>query len=243
MAQLTPLLEITQIDLECDQLQERHAMMPEREALRQSRETRSAFARERSGIASRRDDLSGQEAGLGTEVAAVAAKAAEVEETLYSGKVKVAKELEAFQEEFRLLKARQNELEEQEMELLEALEAVDGEDTGLIASDRDVETQQRSLEEQIAANEAEIAEAIGRLEARRADLLPGIPPAISTKYEALRKSRHLGGRAAAALGKGICDGCRVKLPILEYNRMLAEPPDALVQCSGCQRILVRTQPS
>ncbi len=239
MAELDLLIKIVELDLESDRLHDLHAEMPEREALRQSEVERAAFARERGDIASRHAELAEQEETLGSEVAIVAAKAAEVEKTLYSGSVTVAKELAAYQEDLRLLRVRQNKLEEREMELLEAIEAVDEEEARALASDSGAVAESRELEEHIATAEAEIAESLAKLGAQRATLIAGIPASVLTKYEALRENPRLGGRAAARLGKGICEACRVKLPVLVYRRMTEEAPDALIQCSGCRRVLVR----
>ncbi len=241
MAELGPLLEVAELDLESDRLRDRHANMPEREALRRSETRRAAFAREQSDIASRRADLSEKEETLGSEVATVAAKAAEVEKTLYSGTVKIAKELEALQVELRLLKRRQGELEGEEMELLEAIEAVDEEEAKIARVDRNSEAESRQLETQIAASEEEIAQALANCEVQRAARTPGIPAPVLKKYEALRDKPRLAGRAAARLGEGICEGCLVKLPVMEYRRMKDEPPDVLIQCSSCRRVLVRTE--
>jgi predicted nucleic acid-binding Zn-ribbon protein len=38
---------------------------------------------------------------------------------------------------------------------------------------------------------------------------------------------------------GGCGGCRMRLPVIEYNRMKAEPEDALIACTHCGRVLVR----
>ena len=239
MAELDVLLKVVQLDLESDRLHEQHSQMPEREALRQSEIERTGLARERQGIASRHAELAEQEEALAQEVATVAAKAAKVEQTLYSGSVKVAKELEAFQEELRLLRVRQNTLEERELELLEAIETVDEDAARASASDLGATAESRDLEERIAGAEAEMAESLAKLGAERVALVAGIPVAVLTKYEALRENPRLGGRAAARLGDGICEACRVKLPVLEYRRMRDEAPDALIQCSGCRRVLVR----
>ena len=239
MAGLDFLLKIVELDLESDRLHDLHAKMPDREALRQSEVVRAAFERESSGIASQHAELAEQEETLGSEVATVAAKAAEVEKTLYSGSVTVAKELQAYQEELRLLRVRQNKLEEREMELLEAIEGVDKDEARAVASSSGAVSEARELEERIAAAEAEIAESLAKLGAQRATLIPAIPVPVLTKYEALRENPRLGGRAAARLGDGVCKACRVKLPVLEYRRMMEEAPDALIQCSGCRRVLVR----
>ena len=36
-----------------------------------------------------------------------------------------------------------------------------------------------------------------------------------------------------------CSGCRVSLPISDASRIRTEPPDAVVQCPRCTRILLR----
>ena len=59
------------------------------------------------------------------------------------------------------------------------------------------------------------------------------------EYDRLRTKERLGGRAAARLADGSCEGCRVRLPVLEYNKMKAEPEDALLCCPRCARVLVR----
>ncbi len=239
MAELDLLLKIVELDLESDRLHDLHSTMPEREALQQSEVERAGFERERGDIASRNAELAEQEQTLASEVATVAAKAAEVEKTLYSGSVTVAKELQAYQEELRLLRVRQNTLEDRELELLEAIETVDEDEARAAASDLGAVAESRDLEERIAAAEAEIAESLAKFSTQRAALIPGIPVAVLTKYEALRENPRLGGRAAARLADGFCEACRVKLPVLEYNRMKEEAPDALIQCSGCRRVLVR----
>ena len=49
----------------------------------------------------------------------------------------------------------------------------------------------------------------------------------------------LGGVGAARLVNGRCTGCHLTLPATELDRIRREPPDALIRCDQCGRVLVR----
>ena len=239
MPPLSPLLDLQALDLENDRLIEQLRTLPERTELERAGQRASSLDRAHAALVERREGLSTAEDALGGEVAAVAGKAKEVEDVLYSGSVKVPKELEALQEEIRLIRARQSGLEEEELVLLEEIEQTDGE----VEANRAEKAEQSDL---CAALEATIREAEGQIDSqqqalsgKRAEVAAGVPAPILAAYERLRENERLAGRAAARLADGCCGGCHVKLPVLEYNRMKAEPPDALVCCVHCGRVLVR----
>ncbi|MHB8671421.1 MAG: zinc ribbon domain-containing protein, partial [Acidimicrobiales bacterium] len=92
--------------------------------------------------------------------------------------------------------------------------------------------------------QAAIAEASVELEleleaqvAARAAAAHGIPAALIERYEALRA--RLDGVGAARLVHGTCSGCHLALPATELDRLRRQPPDAVVFCEQCGRILVR----
>jgi predicted nucleic acid-binding Zn-ribbon protein len=176
---------------------------------------------------------------LGEEVAAVAARAKDVETTLYSGTVRASKELTALQEEIRLHGVRQSELESRELDLLEEIDRADR----AIAENRAAQARTHAelalLADALALAEQAIDAELAKLELARHGLLASIPSEIVVTYERLRTRERLLGRAAAALVEGSCGGCRMKLPVLEYNRMKSKPEDALLLCVHCGRILIR----
>jgi len=236
---LSQLLDVQDLDLSSDQLHERRRTMPEREALRASHTEAAALDEAHTALIERRETLSNTEHDLGSEVATVAAKAKEVEDALYSGSVKVPKELEALQEELRLLRARQSGIEEQEMELLEEIELCDGEIVENRSAHTGAEARAAELEAAIRAAETEIEAELTQVAARRGAESSHVPAPILAEYDRLRGKERMAGRAAARLADGSCQGCRVKLPVLEYNRMKAEPEDTLLCCVHCGRVLVR----
>ena len=64
-----------------------------------------------------------------------------------------------------------------------------------------------------------------------------MPADLIARYEQLRKK--LGGTGAARLVGGSCGGCHLQLPAMELDRVKKAPPDAVIYCDQCGRILVR----
>jgi predicted nucleic acid-binding Zn-ribbon protein len=233
------LLEVQELDLACDGLVLRRKTLPEREALTQSHSRAASLDAAHTGLSERREGLNREEHTLSGEVAGVAAKAKEVEDTLYSGSVTAPKELETLQEEIRLLRERQSGLEEREMELLEEIDGTES----LIADNRSERARTASETDDLGAAigkaEGEIDAEVAKLTEQRGATSQQVPAATLAEYHRLRAKDRMAGRAAASLAQGSCGGCRMKLPVLEYNRMKAEPEDKLLSCTHCGRILVR----
>jgi hypothetical protein len=68
-----------------------------------------------------------------------------------------------------------------------------------------------------------------------------IPGDFLSLYEKIRSTS--GGVGAAALRKRRCDGCHLELDPAALNEIRSAPPDAVVRCEECRRILVRTDES
>lgn len=239
MALLSPLLDVQGFDLARDRLGAERAALPERAAILASRATAEQLDGDHGLLIERRRALADSEHGLGDEVAAVAARAKGVEATLYSGSVRVSKELTALQEEIRLHRVRQSELETRELELLEAIEQAEREMAENRAAHARIRAELTSLAEALSVAEQAIDAELAKLVDARQGLVVGIPPEILTAYEKLRARERLVGRAAVPIVDGGCAGCHMKLPVLEYNRMKSKPEDALLLCVHCGRILVR----
>ncbi|HMC51585.1 MAG TPA: C4-type zinc ribbon domain-containing protein, partial [Acidimicrobiales bacterium] len=71
----------------------------------------------------------------------------------------------------------------------------------------------------------------------RAALAAALPADLSAQYDRLRG--RLGGIGAARLANGACTGCHLTLSAIELDRMRRAPPDAVLHCEQCGRILVR----
>lgn len=236
---LSPLLDVQEIDLTDDRLTERHRSLPERDELQRTHQQTVSLDNEHAQLLERREALGRSEHALGGEVAVVAAKAKEIEDVLYSGSVKIPKELEGLQQEIRMLRERQSGLEEQELELLEEIEQSEGE----IEANRSQRAERGdsclALEEAIREAETKIDGEQVELAGKRAEIRGAIPVPILAEYDRLREKERLAGRAVAPLTEGGCGGCRVRLPVFEFNRIKAEPDDVVIFCVHCGRLLVR----
>ncbi|MGI9007232.1 MAG: zinc ribbon domain-containing protein [Streptosporangiaceae bacterium] len=56
------------------------------------------------------------------------------------------------------------------------------------------------------------------------------------------RAQH-GGVGAAALHQRRCQGCHLTLNTVDVNTIRAAPPDEVLRCEECRRILVRTPDS
>ncbi|MAG31448.1 MAG: hypothetical protein CL908_11240 [Deltaproteobacteria bacterium] len=239
MSFLTPLLEIQDLDLASDAARERSAALPEREALpaleRELAEIDAAVA----AAEAERTASAADEERLGLEVGQVARDIEDAEVERYAGKRIDRDEAVAHDASQAALREKQEGLEEQEMELLEKIDAIEqrlAEQESARAANR-LEAEKNSVS--IEKVESEVAAELERLSAARFGLEQRIPEAIYAVYDRIREQPRSGGRGAASLVDRRCGTCRIKLPSLEHSRMQAEPEDALIQCPQCRRVLVR----
>ena len=231
------LLEVQEHDTHVDQLRHRRATLPERAELSELEARRAALEARLGGVRSERDELAARQATLDGQIEAAKARRAELERRMYGGQVAAARELSAMSDEVRQLARHITELENRELDVMEALEPLDGD---LQASDveRDgIDTRVGELESAIGQAEKEIdGEVDAELEARR-PLAEALPADLLARYEGLR--RKLGGTGAARLVGSSCTGCHLTLPAMEVDRIKHAAPDTVITCDNCGRILVR----
>ena len=239
MALLTPLLALQDLDLSNDRLAAKRRTLPERDGLLRAQAATQPLDDAHGALLAKRTLLTRAEHVLASEVAAMAARAKEVEITLYSGTVRSSKELSALQTEMQSLRERQVGLETRELALLEEIDQTENDIAENRAQRGGADADATKWADALAAAERVIdLDLDGLGEARRTDAT-GIPAAILVAYEKLRKRERLVGRAVAQIVDGGCSGCRMRLPVHEFNLMLAQPEDALLLCVHCGRILVR----
>ena len=77
--------------------------------------------------------------------------------------------------------------------------------------------------------------------AGRRPLVADLPAELVALYERIREAS--GGVGAALLRAGRCEGCRLELSGVDRAALRAAPPDEVVRCEECRRILVRTAES
>jgi predicted nucleic acid-binding Zn-ribbon protein len=233
------LLDVQAIDTALTQLAHKRKTLPEHAELDRLARELSALEDERVRGQVAVDDLDRDIARMDKDVDQVRARAVKDQARLDVG-TGPARELEALQHELATLARRQSELEDVELELMERREEAQGVLDG---------TEQRlsAAREQRAATERRRDEALSEVDrdeefrrSGRAPLVADLPPDLVQLYEKIREQTGIG---AALLRTGRCGGCRLELSGSERGRVKGAPPDEVVRCEECGRILVRTEES
>ncbi len=237
MAPLDILLEVQGRDTTLDQLAHRRATLPARADLQAVEERLADIGDRRARAGSDRGALSERQARLESDIAAVARRIHEVEGRMYSGEVSASRELMAMSEEVESLNRRRRELEDMAFEAMAAGEPLDAVLARVAAEREAAEADAGRLGAVIAEEEAEIDAEVATERDARAALVAKLPDDLIQRYERLR--RRLGGIGAARLEHGSCTGCHLALPAVELDHIRRAPPEAIITCEQCGRILVR----
>jgi predicted nucleic acid-binding Zn-ribbon protein len=231
------LLEVQDHDSAVDRLRHRRRSLPELAELASVRDELTVVERAFADVAGQRDAVAAVQRRREDELAQVESRIEGLERRMYSGQVNVPRELQAMQADVDALRRRRSSLEDEVLETMAEREPLDAEVATL--EQRRVRLNQRAaqLQDVVAGAQAEIdADLDKEMEAREVSAA-ALPPDLFDKYEALRAK--LDGVGAARLVNGRCGGCHLALPATELDRIRREPPDTLIVCDQCGRILVR----
>jgi len=165
------------------------------------------------------------------EIDDITTKLVTAEEQLFSGRVKIPKELTNLQHEVEAFKARRDRLEEQALEIIDQVEQSEASvvkiNSELEKLKADWQRQQKQLTDEMEKLKATLAD----LRDKRQRLAGEVDPSAFEFYQDLRKGK---GIAVARVEQGICRGCRISLPTTDLQQARS---GNLVQCSSCGRIL------
>lgn len=151
-----------------------------------------------------------------------------------------AKSLQGLQSELESLARRQGVLEDEQLEVMERVEAAES-DAAVASAARDEHlarlTQLRNARDaQLGVVQSERDGVASGRDAIAADL----SGELLALYERVRAHSGMG---AAALVQRRCGACRLELNAVEVGRIRSAAEDEVVRCEECGRILVRTQES
>lgn len=166
-------------------------------------------------------------------IADIQARLGPLEKRTYDGSVTNSRELEGMQREVENLKGRLSDAEDNYLGVLDEHDAA-----SKFFAEREVErsdtekkrkTDVKDLTEEKDRLEFELLELWEKRDGKAAEV-DGAPKGL---YESLRKS--LGGLAVATIGRGMCNNCRLSLPMNVVQK--ARAGRELSQCPSCTRIL------
>jgi predicted nucleic acid-binding Zn-ribbon protein len=233
MTDVAELLSLQDTDVALDRalsrLAEIEAALGESEELVAARETAAEKATTAHDVRSQQKDL---------ELAAdtIRGKAAEIEKKLYGGSVKNPKELQDLDADLRSLKEQTRKREDELLALLVQIEEAQAERQAAESALAVVEAAWRRSQDELLAEKAEIEPEFESLRGIRHSQATEVDRRLISLYDLLRERR--GGTAVARVERGMCQGCRISLPMSVLQR--ARTGVSVVQCVSCERILLLT---
>lgn len=236
MSRWDALLAVQDHDTLTDQLTHRRRTLPARAELDGVMAQLAALETRAAEVQGLHHELSRAQQRLEDEISSLNDKATQHDKTLYSGSIGNPRELQALQDEIGALKRRVSQLEDKELELMEEIEPLEVELTRLSGERASLDEAAAALRAQIAEDEVAIDTELDSVRAERAALVADVEPALLAEYEQLRP--HSGGIAIARLVGGSCGGCHLALSAVEVDRIKRLPPEELVHCEECGRLLV-----
>lgn len=237
MADLHRLLDVQDRDLFLDQLRHRRESMPDQGALAVQHATITRLDGELAAFHARLDEQRRAQKRIEDEVAAIETKSRNETRKLNSGTITAPREIQALSEEIDALGRRQRTLEDQELEIMEAVESLSSEVDGLTVQRDHAVAEAERLRGSIAEQEQSIDADLTTAQAERDAAAAEIPADLLARYERLRSK--LDGIAVARLEGDRCLGCHISLPAMEVDAVRHAPADVVVTHEECGRILVR----
>jgi len=234
------LLDLQAIDIALTQLAHKRKALPEHAEL-------DSLARELSTLEDQRvraqvavDDIDRDIQRLEKDTEQVRARKDKDQTRLDAG-TGPSRELEALQHEIATLNRRQSELEDAELELMEQRETAQAVLDEIVGKLDKARTTRAAAEQRRDEALHAIAKDEEFRRSGRRPLAADLPADLIGLYDKIRESS--GGIGAAMLRQGRCEGCRIELAGGDKARVKASPPDEVVRCEECRRILVRTAES
>jgi predicted nucleic acid-binding Zn-ribbon protein len=234
------LLDLQSHDSALARLEHRRRTLPELAVIADADTRLAALGSDVVRAETEVSDLDRELRRLEGDVEQVRARSERDQQRMQSGAV-VAKELESLQHEVETLARRQSDLEDTELEVMERREEAESR-AATVRSE--VETVSAARAEAAQARDATLAEIDAGAAAdtgARAAVATELPDDLLALYEKVRAVS--GGVGAAALKHRRCEGCRLELLGSELRAAQAAPPDEVLRCENCRRILVRTPES
>ena len=235
------LLDLQAIDTALAQLAHRRRTLPEHAEISRLRSTRSDLASDLVGADTAVSDLEREQEQAESDLEPVRERLSRNQHRVADGSVGDPRALSGLIEEIDHLKRRIDTLEEAELEVMEQLEsATEGRqklrheaaeiDRVLAALSAKRDVQLRELEVEMADRQV-----------LREGIVSLLPASLLAMYDKIGASHA--GVGAAELRARRCTGCRLEINGADLRAFAAAPPEEVLRCEECGRILVRTPES
>lgn len=235
------LLDLQALDTALDRLAVRRRTLPELAAIAEHTAALESLEADMVRVRTEIADIGRAQRKLETEIELVRGRADRDRARLDSGQVANPRELENLQSELASLARRQGVLEDEALERMESVEALETKLAALAADQERLESERRTAERRRDEQFGEIDVEEAKRRSEREALAPVLPEPLVALYQRIRGSSA--GVGAAALVRRRCEGCHLELSGGDLRAVAAAPADEVVRCEECRRILVRTAES
>jgi hypothetical protein len=156
------------------------------------------------------------------------------ESKLFSGTITSAKELENYQEEIKILKQKNSEMEDRILEIMIKMDEK-VEKVKLEREEKDrAASNVKGISDEISEKIEVLKNIVKGLEKRREDVSSRIPEDYLKKYREIKDRK--GGIAVAVLKDNFCNVCNMEIPISAVEEI--EDIDKVYRCPLCGRMAV-----
>ena len=156
------------------------------------------------------------------------------EEKLFSGTITSAKELLNYQEEIKLLKQNNDNVESKAIELMISIDEWKLKIKEIEKSKARIDSEIEMVKKEVGEKTKAISDAVKRLREKRATVISKIPKDALAKYEETKAKK--GGIAVAVLKDRFCDICNMEIPTGEAEKI--KDLNKLYKCPLCGRMLI-----
>jgi predicted nucleic acid-binding Zn-ribbon protein len=146
-------------------------------------------------------------------------------------------EYRALGHEMEMAKEAITKLEDQQIELMEQMEAAQKE---VVTATKDADEARKLSDGQLkelAQREENLKKELAEMEASRAELTSGLEESTLNRY--LRLFKQKGDNVVVGIQHGVCGGCHMKFPM--QIMVACQKGQELVTCPNCGRILYYTR--
>lgn len=153
---------------------------------------------------------------------------------LFSGTITSAKEIENYQEEVKILKGKNSEIEDQILELMIKLEEMSEEVKQAGSEKARAESEVGRIKNEMNEKLEVLKHIIEGLQKRRDDVSSKIPGDYLKKYREVKSKK--GGIAVSVLKDKFCNVCNMQIPAKDAEKIV--DADQLYRCPLCGRLAV-----
>ncbi len=234
------LLELADLDAELSRLDHRRRSLPELGEYQRIEARDAGLRDELAALEAAESDLRREQAKAEADVDQVRSRVERDRTRLDAGQVSSPRELENLQSEIASLIRRQSDLEEIVLDVMDRQETAELRNNTLTQEESALTRQRDEVAARRDVALGEISEQEEKAGSLRASVAADVPGDLLDLYGKLRAQHGVG---AAALRRGRCEGCHLSLNTVELAHLRAAPPDEVLRCEECRRILVRTPDS